>query len=255
MKQVHEKIDATLQPQSFELKDELVKITTSLEAEKFITQNVVGLLEGSDPKLKNEIIVIGGHYDHLGARDDTTIYNGADDNASGTAGVMATAKAFFSCKQKPKRSILFITFAGEEKGLFGSRYYVGSDPLFPLENTVAMINMDMIGRNDTSAVEVYGWSKSPEMKAAFLKMDEIVNLAYEFKDDKKMSGGSDHMSFGRKNIPYLFFITGLHKDYHKPTDTVEKILPEKMANIARITFGCAWQVANMEGRPKFIEEE
>ncbi|MBC8182428.1 M28 family peptidase [candidate division KSB1 bacterium] len=255
MKDVHEKIDADLKPQSFELKNVSATLVTNLDSDKFMSQNVVGLLEGSDPELKDEIVVIGGHYDHLGARNDTTIYNGADDNASGTAGVMATAKAFFSCSEKPKRSILFMAFAGEEKGLFGSRYYVGTDPLFPLENTVAMINLDMISRNDTSEVEVYGWSKSEEMKQVFLNANELVNLPHEFKDEKGMRGGSDHMSFGRKDIPYLFFITGLHKDYHKPTDTVEKILPEKMAKVARIAFGCVWQAANMDGRPKFTDDE
>ena len=255
MKQIHTEIDANLKPQSFELKNISAKITTNLNSEKFMTQNVVGLWEGNDPELKDEIVIIGGHYDHLGARNDTTIYNGADDNASGTTGVMAVAKAFTSVNQKPKRSILFMTFAGEEKGLFGSRYYVGSDPLFPLEKTVAMINLDMISRNDTSKVEVYGWSKSKKMKQAFLNANELVKLPCEFKDEKKMSGGSDHMSFERKNIPYLFFFTGLHKDYHKPTDTVEKILPEKMVKIARLTFGCAWQVANMEERPKFSADE
>ncbi len=255
MAAVHAQIDADLKPHSFALKNISVTMETSLNSDKFFTQNVVGLWEGSDPELKNEIVVIGGHYDHLGARDDTTIYHGADDNASGTAGVLATAKAFSSTKERPKRSILFMAFAGEEKGLFGSRYYVGTDPLFPVEKTVAMINLDMIGRNDTSKVEVYGWSKSEAMKEAFLNAEKVVNLPYEFKDEKRMSGGSDHMSFGRKEIPYLFFITGLHADYHRPTDTADKILPAKMAKIARLTFGCAWQIANASTNPVFIGDE
>ncbi|MDW7679939.1 MAG: M20/M25/M40 family metallo-hydrolase [bacterium] len=253
MEQIHQTIDETLVPQSFELTGVTVTMKTQLEADVFQTQNVVGFWEGADPSLKHELIVIGGHYDHIGAANDTTIYNGADDNASGTAGIMAVARAFTACEQRPRRSILFMTFAGEEKGLFGSRYYVGTDPLFPLENTVAMINLDMIGRNDTSAVSVYGWSRSPELKQALLHANESVGIAYKFADETRMSGGSDHMSFGRKQIPYLFFITGMHEDYHKPTDTVEKIIPEKMAQIASLVFGIAWEIANSNDRPQFIE--
>ncbi|HDQ00243.1 MAG TPA: M20/M25/M40 family metallo-hydrolase [bacterium] len=253
MQQIHQQIDETLVPQSFELRGVTVTMNTQLEADEYQTQNVVGYLEGADPKLKQELIVIGGHYDHVGAADDTTIYNGADDNASGTAGVMAVARAFTACEQRPRRSILFMTFAGEEKGLFGSRYYVGTDPLFPLEQTVAMINLDMIGRNDTSAVSVYGWSRSPNLKQALLQANESVGISYKFADETRMSGGSDHMSFARKQIPYLFFITGMHEDYHKPTDTVEKIIPEKMAQIARLVFGIVWQIANSDERPQFVE--
>ncbi len=255
MKEIHQKIDESLTPQSFELPGIDASILTHLDGDKTMTQNVLGFWEGADPELKNEIVVVGGHYDHLGATSDTVIYNGADDNASGTAGVMGVAKAFTSCDTRPKRSILFMAFAGEEKGLFGSRYYASTEPLFPTENTVAMINLDMISRNDTSAVEVYGSKRSPDLASIFLEVNEIIDLKYDFKDDRRMSGGSDHMSFHRKKVPYLFFITGLHKDYHKPTDTVDKILPEKMAKITKATFGCAWEIANMEGRPVLVEDE
>ncbi|OQX87798.1 hypothetical protein B6D60_03205 [candidate division KSB1 bacterium 4484_87] len=254
MKQVYAAINENLQPQSFAIKNVSASISVKLNSEKFWTQNVVGLLEGSGPKLKNEIVVIGGHYDHLGARGDSVIYNGADDNASGTVGVMTLAKAFSQCHKQPARSILFITFAGEEKGLFGSRYYTGTDPLFPLENTIAMINLDMIGRNDTSKVEIYGGDQSPDLKKIFLEVNEEIKLPHRFVESKKLSGGSDHMSFGRKNIPNLFFFTGFHKDYHKPTDTAEKITTEHMAQVIKAAFGVAWQVANMPQRPKFVEQ-
>ncbi len=253
MEAVYQNIDKMLQPQSFALPNVVVTVSVELAAEKFWTQNVVALWEGADPELRQEIVIIGGHYDHIGVSNDTTIFNGADDNASGTAGVMAVAKAFSACPQRPKRSVLFMTFAGEEKGLFGSRYYANTDPLLALDKTVAMINLDMIGRNDTSAVEVYGWSSSPELKDMLLTANAIVNMPFKLQDDKKMRGASDHMSFARKKIPNLFFFTGLHPDYHKSSDTAEKILPEKMAKIARLTFGIAWQLANMEGRPRFIE--
>ncbi len=252
MEEIYQSIDKDLKPQSIELPGVIATIVTHLESDSFKTQNVVAFLEGSDPKLKNEIIIIGAHYDHIGARDDTTIYNGADDNASGTAGVMTVAKAFANCKERPKRSILFMCFAGEEKGLFGSRYYAGTDPLFPIENTVAMLNMDMIGRNDTSAVAVSGCTHSPDLKKIFLKANETIKLKVYFEDDKRI-GGSDHASFFRKNIPFLAFHTGLHDDYHRPTDTVEKILPEKMSQIARVVFASAWMIANLDGRPKLVE--
>lgn len=255
MEAVHQEIDETLTPQSFELPGIVATISTQLEGDKTMTQNVVGFWEGADPELKKEIVVIGGHYDHLGATSDTVIYNGADDNASGTAGVMGVAKAFTSCPERPKRSILFMAFAGEEKGLFGSRYYASTEPLLPIENTIAMLNLDMISRNDTSAVEVYGSKRSPDLANIFLDVNKTVNMKYDFKDDRRMSGGSDHMSFHREKVPYLFFITGLHEDYHKPTDTVEKILPEKMATVTKMTFGCAWKIANMEGRPALVEVE
>jgi hypothetical protein len=254
MEEIYQLIDKDLKPQSMELPGVTATIATHLESDSFKTQNVVAFLEGSDPKLKNEIVVIGAHYDHIGARDDSTIYNGADDNASGTSGVMALAKAFGNCKERPKRSILFMCFAGEEKGLFGSRYYAGTDPLFPIENTVAMLNMDMIGRNDTSAVDVIGCTRSPDLKEIFLEANEAVKLKFKFNDDRRV-GGSDHASFFRKDIPFLAFNTGLHDDYHRPTDTVEKIIPEKMAQVAKVAFASAWLLANMDGRPKLVEIE
>jgi len=255
MKDVHTKIDADLKPRSFELKNVSATLKTSLDSDKFSTQNVVGLLEGSDPELKDEVVVIGGHYDHIGARNDTTIYNGANDNASGTAGVMALAKAFSKSNQKPKRSILFMAYTGEEKGLFGSRYYVGSDPLFPLEKTAVMLNLDMIGRHDSSAVDIFGTLESPELKEVFLEVNELFNLTHHFGDLKKKQGSSDHASYMKKQIPFLFFNTNDRKDLHKPTDTIEKINSENMALITKVIFGCAWQVANMDGRPKFVTEE
>ena len=254
MKEIYQEINVSFRPQSFELKGVKVSLMTRLSYEQLSTQNVVGFWEGSDPQFKNEIIVIGAHYDHLGAKNDSIIYNGADDNASGTAGVLAVAKAFSCSPFRPKRSILFITFAGEEKGLFGSRYYVGTEPLFPLKNTIAMINLDMIGRNDTSAVKIYGADSSPELKETFLNVNQTVKLHYTFASLKKLRGSSDHQFFRKNEIPYLFFFTGLHQDYHKPTDTVDKILPQKIANIVKAVFGVTWLIGNSEKRPQFIKK-
>ncbi len=251
MEQLHQQIDAELKPQSLLLPGVMATIATHLESDSLKTQNVIAFWEGSDPKLKEELVVVGAHYDHLGARGDSVIYHGADDNASGTAGVMAVAKAFAQSPQRPRRSVLFMCFAGEEKGLFGSRFYAGSDPIFPLERTVAMINMDMIGRNDTSAVEVSGAVRSPDLKQIFLQANEQVKLHYKFGDDRRI-GGSDHASFFRQNIPFLSFFTGMHDDYHRPSDTPEKLDAEKMAQVARAAFACAWLIANSDVRPKLV---
>ncbi|MDZ7331982.1 MAG: M28 family peptidase [candidate division KSB1 bacterium] len=251
MEQIHQQIDLELKPQSQLLPGIIATIATHLESDSLKTQNVIAFWEGADPQLKQELVVVGAHYDHIGARGDSVIYNGADDNASGTSGVLAVAKAFTECQQRPKRSVLFMCFAGEEKGLFGSRFYAASDPIFPLEHTVAMINLDMIARNDTSAVEVSGAVRSPEMKEIFLRANEQVKLHFKFSDDRRI-GGSDHASFFRMNIPFLSFFTGMHDDYHQPSDTAEKIVPEKMAQVARAAFACAWLIANSDVRPKLV---
>ena len=253
MESLQTAIDSNLKPQSFELSGVTVTMQTTLKAELLPTQNVVGLIEGSDPVLKDEIVVYGAHYDHLGARSDSVIYNGADDNASGTVGVMICAKAFAACTPKPKRSILFCTWAGEEKGLLGSRYYVDTAPIFPLEKTVTNINMDMIGRNDSSSVEIAGYVSSDQIE----EVTETVNAGSGLTLNQKGSGisGTDFVSFYRKKIPVLGFFTGLHTDYHKPSDTADKCFPEGMAQIARLAFKVGWTIANTQERPQYKEPE
>ncbi|MEI8135427.1 MAG: M28 family peptidase [bacterium] len=187
--------------------------------------DVVGFIKGSDPKLKDETVIIGAHYDHLGIGGhnalDTikAIHYGADDNASGTVGLLELAEYYAAHKSNLKRSLLFIAFSGEEEGLFGSIAYAKS-PILPLEKTQAMINMDMIGRLKDSILIVEGFGSSPYWKELMdtLKHD---NFSMRYKPDGV--GPSDHSSFYRKNIPVLFFFTGLHKDYHKATDTKDKI--------------------------------
>jgi len=248
-KDVYQKIDATLKPQSFEIPGKTITMQTTLDAERFPTQNVVGFLEGDDPELKHEIIIIGAHYDHVGVANDS-VYNGADDNASGTAGVMEIAEAFTHSKIKPKRSILFITFAGEEKGLFGSRFYT-DNPILPIKKTVAMLNMDMISRNDTNEVAIIGAPTSSDLK----KINEDANnqigmkLAY---DMESFFLNSDHYPFYKKNIPVLFYNSKMTPDLHKPSDDPEKIIPEKMARIGKLVFATAWIVANQNGKPNFV---
>jgi hypothetical protein len=245
-------IDSTLTSQSFEIPDKIVTIETTLAYERKPTKNVIAIWEGTDPRLKKEIVAIGAHYDHLGAPNDTTIYNGADDNASGTVGVMAVARAFTACGRRPKRSILFCLWAGEEKGLFGSRYYAGTDPLLSLENTIAYINLDMIGRNDSGRVHLAGYASSSDLRGIVESANSGIGL--EFTERKEISR-SDHVSFYRQDIPVLGFFTGYHEDYHKTTDTSDKCSPEGMTQISKLIFKIAWILAETENRPAFIKSE
>jgi hypothetical protein len=250
LEELHQTIDQTLAPQSFDIQGKRITMETALESEKFPTQNVVGFWQGADPILKNEIIVIGAHYDHVGVLNDS-IYNGADDNASGTAGVMEIAEAFTQCNTRPKRSILFMAFAGEEKGLFGSRYYT-DDPIFPIENVVAMLNLDMISRNDSNEVAIIGSKTSDDLKVINEKCNESIGMKLAYDQDRYFLN-SDHYSFYRKDIPVLFYNTKDTPDLHKPSDDPEKIIPEKMARIGQLIFSTAWVVANRLERPNFTK--
>ncbi|MBS1904550.1 MAG: M28 family peptidase [Bacteroidetes bacterium] len=189
--------------------------------------NVVGFLKGSDKNLSREVVIIGAHYDHLGmgghnALDTVKSFHyGADDNASGTAGMLELAEYFSKHRKELKRSVIFIGFSGEEEGLFGSANYV-KHPLYSLDQTQAMINMDMIGRLKDSVLIVEGMGTSPEWKKIVdPSLTKKLPIAFHLKPDGE--GPSDHASFYRKNIPVLFFFTGLHKDYHKASDTRDKI--------------------------------
>lgn len=250
LENLFKKIDDTIKPQSFDITGITVTMETQLAAEKYSTQNVIGLWKGTDPELLNEFVVIGAHYDHVGVNNDS-IYNGADDNASGTAGVMEIAQAFTQSKLRPKRSILFMAFAGEEKGLFGSRYY-NDNPLFPIENTIAMLNMDMISRNDTNEVAIIGTPTSSDLMQINEKANETVGMKLAY-DQEQYFLQSDHYPFYRQNIPVLFYNTRSTPDLHRPSDDPEKIIPEKMARIGKLVFSTAWMVANREERPNFTK--
>lgn len=243
------KIDDDLHPQSFQIPGITVAMETHLDFTRLPTQNVVGLLEGEDPDLKDEVIVIGAHYDHLGVQKDTIIFHGADDNASGTVGVITLAEALATQPHPPKRSILFCTWSGEEKGLFGSRYYVDSAPIVPLEKTVVNLNLDMIGRLDSSKLYIDDLHSSPEFSQTLDEANKEIGLRILEKSDGR--GGSDHMSFKRKNIPVLGFFTGFHPDYHRPTDTADKCNLEGIAQICRLVFNVAWRLAEASHRPAF----
>lgn len=221
---------------SRELQDAQISLTTDVVRTEVGAYNVAGVLEGSDPVLKNEVIVIGAHYDHLGRGGEGSgslaprsgeIHYGADDNASGTAGVLELARLFTTQKPRPKRTIVFMAFGGEEEGLLGSNYYV-NHPLLPLANTVAMINMDMIGRMKDGRLVIGGVGTAKEWRE-ITAADTEKTFQLTLTEDGY--GPSDHSSFYSKQIPVLFFWTGTHNDYHKPSDTFEKINYEDEARI------------------------
>ena len=235
------------------------KKENSLEGE-----NVVGYIEGVDPKLKKEIVVISAHYDHLGKRGDD-VYNGADDNGSGTTTALEIAEAFSKAKQAgvgPKRSVVVMLVTGEEKGLLGSKYYV-EFPTFELENTVVDINVDMVGRVDDKhkdnpnyiyvigadrlSTELHEINEAANKNTMQLELDYTYN---EESDPNRYYYRSDHYNFAEKGIPAIFYFNGTHADYHMISDTVEKINFEKMEKIGKLVFATAWELAN---RTKRIE--
>lgn len=233
--------------------------------------NVIGILPGSDPKLKDEVIVIGAHYDHLGrggegslAPREGDIHHGADDNASGVAGVLELARIFSSQRPKPRRTIVFMAFSGEEEGLIGSNYYV-NHPIIPLANSVAMINMDMIGRLKENKLIVGGMGTATEWKPlidrqnteslAVTGMTSINAMRGAPRFSLSLSedgyGPSDHSSFYSKQVPVLFFWTGTHDDYHKPSDTADKINYEGEARVISMVASVVRDIDSNDKRPTY----
>ena len=228
---------------------------------KIESSNVLGLIEGSDPVLKNEYIILTAHYDHLGIQDGE-IYNGADDDGTGTVALLEIAQAFQKAKEEgngPKRSILIMPVSGEEKGLLGSRYY-SENPVFPLENTVANLNIDMIGRLDEYHTEdnyvyVIGADKISQelhdVNEATNKKYTQLELDYRFNkenDPNRFYYRSDHYNFAKNGIPVIFYFSGVHEDYHQPTDEVHKIMFPKVEKITQLVFYTAWELANKPSR-------
>ena len=250
-------INTARQPKSMALSGR-VTLATDVVKESRRAANVAALLEGRDATLRGEYVVIGAHYDHWGRSSEgvldpekeNQIHNGADDNASGTAGVLELAQYFAAQPEKPKRSLVFLTFCGEELGLLGSAYYVGH-PLQPLDKTVAMINMDMIGRVKDSTLVVEGVGTSPR----FPEMMEQLNKSYGFKMTLKKGGygPSDHQSFYSKNLPVLFFFTGMHEDYHRVSDDPEKINVAGEAAVVNLVAEAVMEIANAEPAPQFTK--
>jgi len=259
-----------------------ISISIAITRHEVVATNIVGILDGSDPQLKKEVIVIGAHYDHLGrggegslAPREGEIHHGADDNASGVAGMLELARIFSSQQPRPRRTLVFMAFSGEEEGLLGSNYYV-NHPLVPLAGTVAMVNMDMIGRMKNNKLIVGGVGTAPEwrgwidqanpavgMTATMIRPTTVAdhsgaaastaNLIKEF--DLTLNedgyGPSDHSSFYLKKIPVLFLFTGSHDDYHKPSDTADKINYADEARIDTFIARIIREVDQSDKRPSY----
>ena len=257
------KIDRKGSPKSFVSKSSaiihLVNNTNQLKG-----QNVIGFLEGTDKK--EEALVITAHYDHLGKRD-SSYFPGADDDGSGTSAVMELAKVFSQASKsgyRPRRSVLFMTVSGEEKGLLGSAYY-SNHPVFPLSETVADLNIDMIGRtdekHDSLGVQDYVYIiGSDKLSTELHRINENANATYtkleldytynKPGDPNRFYYRSDHYNFAKYNVPIIFYFNGAHKDYHRITDTIDKINFDLLAKRAQLVFFTAWEVANREERIK-----
>ena len=265
------------------LENVTINLETELVRKNAPAYNVIGILEGSDPKLKNEAIVIGAHYDHLGtggagslAEKMGGIHYGADDNASGVAGLLELARIFSANRKQIRRSIVFIAFSGEEEGLIGSSYYV-NHPVFPLDQTIAMINMDMIGRLKDNKLTIGGIGTASEWKeliqnknarkaeSATLPLPSMIggdmaetkvvvsasidNFTLQLNEDG--FGPSDHSSFYGKQVPVLFFFTGTHDDYHKPSDTADKINYEGEASVVSFVADIIRALDQNDKRPTY----
>jgi Zn-dependent M28 family amino/carboxypeptidase len=224
--------------------------------------NVVGVLPGSDPALRDTYVVFSAHFDHVGvagagswqctAIGDNRICNGADDNASGTAAILELAEAFAALPVPPRRSLMFLAVSGEEKGLLGSAYFA-DNPTVPIDSIVANINLDMLGRNHPDSVVVIGQTYSSLGPLLHQVNDRHPELAMTVSDDlwpeQRFFYRSDHFSFARHEVPALFFFTGVHEDYHRPTDTVDRIDLDKITRITRLVFHYGMAIANDEQRP------
>ena len=240
-------VTAKMKPASKDLKGKSIYVKTSVKSKTVLGRNVIGMIEGEDP---NEVIVIGAHYDHMGMYNGY-IWNGADDNASGTVGVMTIAKAVMATGVKPKKTIIFAAWTGEEKGLLGSKYF--ADKFKPVQNIKLNLNYDMISRNidtDTAGVQVgiqYS-EKYPILKEVVEKANQKFNIGLQlsFRASLRPTGGSDFASFSAKDIPVYGFMAAMHPDYHNPTDSVEKVDIKKMTNIIKIGYLAIWEFANME---------
>lgn len=254
---VRKRIASKGKSKSIKLKTNL-KLTQSIGSFSLAGNNILGYIEGSDKK--DEMIIVSAHYDHIGMKGDD-VFNGADDNGSGTTTVLELAEAFAKAKaigQGPRRSMLFLWVTGEEKGLLGSEFYTNF-PVFPLERTICDINIDMVGRvdkkyeNNPNYIYVIG---SDRISTDLHKVNEEMNQKYtqltldytynSEQDPNRFYYRSDHYNFAKKGIPSIFFFNGVHEDYHRTSDTVDKINFDKMENVARHIFHLAWKVANQE---------
>lgn len=235
----------------FPLKGISLALDIQTVAERKSTQNVVAFLEGSDAELKQQVVAFGAHYDHIGKNMRGDIYNGADDDGSGTVGMLEIARAFAHNSIRPKRSLLFISHAGEEKGLLGSQYYT-DNPMLPLNKIIAQLNIDMIGRNDPNGIFIIGSNfLSMELHKINEEANEIIgldlNYAYNSLDDpNRFYYRSDHYNYAKHGVPIIFYFSGTHADYHQPSDTIDKIDFLKMQRVSRLVYLTGWKLAQLD---------
>lgn len=274
--ELKESITADVGNFSAQSTDHHLKYTPYTDNRGIVSENVIAYMEGADPNLKNEALVLMAHYDHVGVGqpDETgdAIYNGADDNGSGTTALLGIANALKKAQTdgfKPKRSVLFVHVTAEEIGLLGSRYY-SDHPVIPIENTVAAFNADMIGRSDPEHMErgetdyVYligGEIISSELDSLVVSAnDGTVQMSLDRRyndltDRNQFYRRSDHWNMGRLGVPFVFFFTGVHEDYHQPSDSVDKIQFEKYSRVAKLIYASSIQVLNYDGRPVVDNQE
>ena len=263
-----DKIDEALDNPAL-IKERKVRFQAKEKVNEIATENMLAFLEGTD--LKEEVLVLSSHYDHIGQNEDgTVINNGADDDGSGTTAIMQIAEAFAQAAKdgnRPRRSILFLNFTGEEKGLLGSTYYA-DNPVFPIEKTINNLNIDMIGRvdaehkNDREYVYIIG---SEKLSSHLKIICDYANITYtglkldyrydDPEDKNRFYYRSDHYNFAKKGIPIIFYFNGVHPDYHKPTDTVEKIQFDLLAKRAQLVFHTAWLLVNRDKRTPVDRED
>ena len=250
--------------------DVMLSVAAQQETIQVPTENVVAMVEGSDPVLKNEVVIVSAHLDHIGVDASLTgdqINNGADDDGSGTVSLLEIAEAFQTAKNEghgPRRSVLFLHVTGEEKGLLGSEYFADRAPVVPLTSIAADLNIDMIGRHDPTydgAGSPYVYILGSELISTDIDAVNTrvnaetglnIDLSKRFNsadDPNQFFRRSDHWNFGKHGIPFIFYFTGTHEDYHQPGDEAWKIDYDRMAMIARLVFGTAWEIANTDARP------
>ena len=264
--QLQGEIDQTGQPHSMPVPDVTVDLRRAIKDRQVIqTRNVVGVIEGSDPALKDEYVLVTGHYDHVG-QSGPFIYHGADDNASATAAVIAIAEAFKANPAPPRRSLMFLIFEAEEDGLLGAFHYI-AHPIVPLDKTVAVLNSDMIGRDEddpewnTTAeqnrnqVNVIGTLYNPDLRRVIDAENQQIGLTLDYKTDSNDPEGwfsrSDHYPFAIKGVPMVLFNTGEHPDYHTANDTWDRINYPKIEKITRLIYLSGKALANSPTKPKF----
>lgn len=271
LKELQEKIDATMTPSSFVIEGVSGTIETTVQNNHFRGRNVIGMVEGSDPVLKNECVIYTAHFDHTGVGRKGEVFNGADDDASGSMVLLEVANAFMNLKKKPLRSALFVWVNGEEKGLLGSKYYT-NNPVIPLKNTLLDINLDMVGRSKlpSDTGKIFGYNLTVTLPGELQ-----VFTAHESSDVTKMLGesavqagikiidkgkdlefgGSDHESFWNKGVPAILLHSGIHADLHETGDDVEKIDFDKMEKTARLVFLLGYRIQNQKERIKIDNPE